>query len=447
MLDRVPKLIRCSPRRTRRARSLCFFVLLVFSAPSVVTFSLAQEVQHHSDSSKLEALLHEAEDALNGHDYAAAIKPLKSAVELQPDLASAWFSLGYAYTGLHQNDDAVGAYRKTIELDPDLFEARMNLGILLMEMKRPEDARAHLEKAAALKPQNVRAHLYYGRALAATGEAAAAEKQFQETTRLEPTLAIAYFDLGQLDRSQKRFEEARAAFEKAASLDAKLSQAQLGWALAFEGLNQPAEAAGHFEQYLAAQPDDLDTRFHLARIDLQQGKNDSALGDLLKVYQARPETPGLAAALGDVYALLKKFPESEEFYRQALAATPGDADLHRALGQTLLDEQKFPEANFEFRAALKIDPQNREAARGLASSLYFEKRYAEAIPLFEEQARAPNPPAAVFFFLATCYDNLRDRPKALGAYQRYLALSHGENPDQEWQAQQRVKLLRRMLGK
>lgn len=444
MHDRAPTQTRRSPYKTRRTLSLCFFVLFVSSA---LNFSRAQEAAPSSASPKLEALLHEAEDALNRHDYAAAIKPLKSAVELQPDLAPAWFSLGYAYTGLHQNDDAIEAYRKTISLDPDLFEAQMNLGILLVETKRPAEASPHLEKAAALKPQNARAHLYYGRALAASGDSAAAEKQFQEAIHVEPALAIAYFDIGQVEQSQKQFELAEAAFEKAATLDPRLTQAQLGWALALEGLSRPAEAASHFEQYLVAQPDDLDTRFHLARLDLQQGKNDAALEDLQKVYQARPETPGLAAALGDVYALLKKFPDSEKFYRQALAATPGEAGLHRALGQTLWEEQKFPEAEAEFRATLKLDPQNRDARVGLASSLYEEKRYGEAIPLLEAQARAPNPPAAVFFVLATCYDNLRVRPKALEAYERYLALSHGENPDQEWQAQQRVKLLRRVLGK
>src|SRR5438128_12038287 len=69
----------------------------------------------------------------------------------------------------------------------------------------------------------------------------------------------------------------------------------------------------------------------------------------------------MAAALGDVNALLKNYPDSEKYYRQALAATPGKPELHRALGQTLLEEQKLGEAENEFRTALKLDPHNREA--------------------------------------------------------------------------------------
>ena len=51
---------------------------------------------------------------------------------------------------------------------------------------------------------------------------------------------------------------------------------------------------------------------------------------------------------------------------------------------------------------------------------------------------APHAAAGLYFILATCYDNLRDRPKALEAYQRYLELSHNQNPDQEWQARHRL---------
>ena len=39
------------------------------------------------------------------------------------------------------------------------------------------------------------------------------------------------------------------------------------------------------------------------------------------------------------------------------------------------------------------------------------------------------------------------RKEALANYEHFLNLSHGENPDQEWQATQRAKLLRRELSK
>ncbi len=388
-----------------------------------------------------------AQDALQRKDYGTAVKALKGLVAVQPDSTPAWFNLGYAYTALHQDAEAIAAYRKTIELAPDLFQARLNLGILLLETRQPQAAAEQLAKASTLKPDHARAHLYYGRALAQAGQADAAEKQFTEALRLDPKLAIAQFDLGQLELDQKHFPEALAAFQKAAAIDPTLPQAQLGMALASEGLKDNAQAIPYFEEYLKAVPNDYETRFHLAHLYLDQKKNDLALASLMSVYTAKPDLPGLAAALGDVNALLRKFADSEKYYRQALVATPNVADLHRALGHTLLDEQKYPEAESEFRAALKLDPHSIEAARGLSTSIYLQKRYSEAIPLLEALARDPKTPPGTFFVLASCYDHLMDRPKALAAYEHFLELSHDQNPDQEWQATQRAKLLRRELRK
>jgi tetratricopeptide (TPR) repeat protein len=393
------------------------------------------------------ALLKTANDALDRRDLPTAVKALKTILEVEPEMPEAWFNLAYAYTGLGEDEEAVKTYQKALELQPDWLEAHLNLGILLMEMERAANARPHLEKAVALKPENPRAHLYLGRALNATGQPEAAAKQFEEALRLEPSLAIAHFDLGQVYLAQRDFTRALAAFQKAAEIDPKLPQARLGMALAFEGLQRLPEAVTQFEAYLATKPDDLETRFHTVRVYLRQGKNEQALDSLQTIYRANPKQAGVAAALGDVFALLKRYTESERYYREAVATSPQAADLHRAFGQVLVHLEKFSEAEGEFRTCLRLDSKNLDAFRGLATSLYLQKRYAEAVPLFEAQAAGANPRAGIFFVLATCYDHLRDLPKALQSYERFLQLSENQNPDQEWQARQRAKVLRRELRK
>jgi superkiller protein 3 len=425
--------------------TLCLFC--VVSARGLVVIGAGQESAPRTQGADVPKLLHAAQDALGRNDFAAAVGPLKQVVEAQPTLTAAWFNLGYAYTALHKYEEAIAAYRKAVELEPNLFEARLNLGILLFQRNSPQGALDHLEKAAALRPDHLRAQLYYGWALARTGQMERAEKQYQAVLRLDQRLATTHCDLGQLYLQEKRYQEALESFQKAYELDPTLGQAQMGTAMAAEGLNDKVNAAAHFEQYMAAHPDDLETRFHLARLYLEQGKNEQAFGELQTVYRVKPERPGVAAALGDVCALLKKFPESEKFYRQALLAAPADPELHRALGQTLLGEEKFSEAEVEFRTALKGNPRSREAAQGLATSLYLQKRYPEAIPLLEALARATNPPAILIFALATSYDNLHVLKKALENYERYLQLSKGQSPDHEWQATQRAKLLRHQLQK
>jgi tetratricopeptide (TPR) repeat protein len=432
----------CSRAVVYAVSLLC--LLLILSQPLAAA---NPQTKAPAGSRDVPALLKAGDEALGRQDFTAAVEALKSVLEIEPEMTAAWFDLAYAYSGLHQDEEAVRAYQKTLELQPDLFEAQLNLGILLIQMKRVQESLAHLEKAVALKPEHARARLYLGRALGSVGQPEAAEQQFQEALRLDPALAAAYLDLGQLHLGKKHYADALAAFEEAAESDPKLIQAQLGIALALEGLDRLPEAVSHFEQYLTAKPDDLATRFHMARLYLQQGKNESAFENLDAVHRASPQTPGVAAALGDVSARLKRFPESGKYYREALATAPQDPELHRALGQTLLGQERFVDAEAEFRTSLRLDPGNLAAAQGLANGLYLQKRYAEAIPLVEGLARTPAAPAGLFFVLATCYDHLRDLPHALQAYEKFLELSENQRPDQEWQARQRVKLLRRELRK
>jgi protein O-mannosyl-transferase len=375
---------------------------------------------------------------------------LQAVTHAAPQSADAWFYLGYAYHGLHQDADARAAYEKAVLLNPELYQAQANLGLLLLAMKDVQGALPHLQKAAALKPNDARPHLDLGIALDVSGQASAAETELRQALQLDPKLETAAYRLGKLESAEKQYSAAAGNFEKALALNPRSAEAELGLASAREGLGQSAEAEQHFEEYLKLQPTDAQVRFHLASLYLQENKSDLALVHLQQLEQAHAELPALDAALGDAYSRTGKFSDSESFYRKALAATPSGpdvADLHRALAATLVKEGKATEAESEFRAALRLDPNNADALKGLAESLYLQGRWADVAPMIERLVRSPSAPAGLYFLLATCYDHLRDRKRALDAYEQFLQRSNGSNPDQEWQARQRAKLLSRELGK
>ena len=407
------------------------------------------------------ALMQQAGDALERKDYRGALEPLKAVTanfpatspETVPQAAIAWYYLGYAYHGLQQNEDSRLAYEKAVELKPDLYEAQLNLGRLLIELREPAAAAPHLRKAAGLKPADARLHFDIGLALQSSGQSAAAEAELRQALTLDPKLDAAAYSLGQAEFDEKRYAEAAADFRRALEMNPKRADAELGLATVSEALGQTAEAEQHLEDCLKLQPENASVRFHLARLYLRESKTGPAIGHLEALDQAHAPIPGLDGALGDAYALAGKFSDSETYYRKALAAPPersdndSAADVHRALAETLLKESKTAEAAGEFEKAIQLDPGNAEAAKGLASSLYLEKRWADAAPLIERLLRSPAATPGFYFILATCYDHLRDRQRALDAYKEFLARSNGSNADQEWQARQRAKLLSRELGK
>ena len=65
--------------------------------------------------------------------------------------------------------------------------------------------------------------------------------------------------------------------------------------------------------------------------------------------------------------------------------------------------------------------------------------------VFDRLDQLDTPGAGRWFLRALCYDHLNQPKPALEAYQKFMELDQNKNPDQVWQAQERSKVLRRML--
>ena len=57
------------------------------------------------------------------------------------------------------------------------------------------------------------------------------------------------------------------------------------------------------------------------------------------------------------------------------------------------------------------------------------------------------PGAGPWFIRALCYDKLNQVKPALAAYRKFLELDENRNPDQVWQANQRIHVLQRAAEK
>jgi tetratricopeptide (TPR) repeat protein len=130
------------------------------------------------------AALQTGSDLLETGDTEKAIEILNRAVELNPDLAEAWFKLGIAYSLIEKRDEsaesesnnaeanaekpkkekksnseiafekAVTAYKKVVGANPDDHLAFFNLGRSYNKLNEDEEAEKALEKAAKLNPED-----------------------------------------------------------------------------------------------------------------------------------------------------------------------------------------------------------------------------------------------------------------------------------------------------
>ena len=119
--------------------------------------------------------------------------------------------------------------------------------------------------------------------------------------------------------------------------------------------------------------------------------------------------------------------------------------MHAALGHAKLESRDFGGAERELRHSLELDPAALGPLRDLAVAYHLSGQCPAALATLDQLAQRETPAAVHWFFRALCYDKLRQQPEAVAAYQKFLELDGGRNPDQEFQARQRLRILLREL--
>ncbi|HZQ54296.1 MAG TPA: tetratricopeptide repeat protein [Bryobacteraceae bacterium] len=227
--------------------------------------------------------------------------------------------------------DAIVEFKKVTELAPDLPAGFVNLGAAYMDTKQYDEAIAPLERAIQLNPDLPGAEQMLGYALLSEGYAKQAIPHF-EKAHAEDGLGIAQLETGNL-----------------------------------------AAAVADLEAALAKHPNDPDVLYYLGRASGLLSK------DSFDALQSNyPDSARAHQALGENYAVLRRVPEAEKEYEEALRLRPDARGIHLALGQLYAGAQQWPKAAEQFAAEAKLQPGSAEAAYRLGNALLEEGKIKAA---------------------------------------------------------------------
>jgi tetratricopeptide (TPR) repeat protein len=152
----------------------------------------------------------EAQKDLGRSDSAAAVKRLEHAVDLAPQFAAAWNSLGVIAYQTRKYDRAEECFHKAVEADPASFEALVNLGGVKLTLHKLDDAMNYNRRAVLERPDDALANAQLGMTYFSLREYDQASKYLERTRQIDP----ASFTLPQLILFQihvRRGERALAA--------------------------------------------------------------------------------------------------------------------------------------------------------------------------------------------------------------------------------------------
>jgi len=395
-------------------------------------------------SNPLNDLLREAQQDIDKSNFEVAIAPLQKIIAEQPEFAYAHFQLAYVYTALKRTSEARAEYERTIAIDPKMSEAYLNLGMMLLDKQEVAAAVAPLRKAVELLPAQSRPRYLLAVALDRSGDRAGATESFEALLHLDPNDITTIDYLGWSALRQGKPAEAEARFRRAVEIQPTGPGGRRGLAESLDAQKKP-EAAAAYRDYLELMPNDTEVRARLVHLLVEQKESDTALAELDRLDAGKKPTLESLKLRADIQIAGKKWDDSVATLQQALAVSPNDARLHGGLGRIFLQKRDFVSAEKELRIALHLDARNLTYLKDLSSTFYLGGNYPAALAALDEIAKMEQPGAGVWFIRAICYDKLNQPRPALEAYQRFLELDRDKNPDQVWQAQQRSKVLQRML--
>ena len=264
-------------------------------------------------ASRFESLVAAAQAAQAAGDFAAAAADYKQAAKLRSDMPELWANLGLMQ---HEAGDTAGAivsFQQANHLNPSLYVPNLFLGIDYVRTGRAKEAIPLLIRAERTNQADPQAALALGRAYTAEGKFTAAAGELARATTLDPKLGAAWFTLGiahleQVEADARTLSaqgkespfagalyaeslQKQARFGEAASLYKSLLdtqpqppclRAELGFSLLRE--HDPAGAAAEFSAERTAHPGCGLALLGQARMALDRGDNDQAIGFLNQLW-------------------------------------------------------------------------------------------------------------------------------------------------------------------
>jgi len=393
-----------------------------------------------------------------------AIEHLEALTRISPADTNSWLTLGRAYRMNNQGAKAEEAFRNVLHTDPNSKEGLAGMAQLYFEQgeydqaldllkKLPEgdmdpsllgmlgfaysqthdygNAVATYEKALGQDPDNLELRRFYAEALIGDGKRDAARAELQKILNADPEDGYTYLHLGQLDRQEGRFEQARQEFERAKTLlpdnaEVPFQQAQLEDLLGNqdksieilkglvkssekpEGQYTPSEAHIHavalerLALVYRAQ-NKFDQALEAFRQIVALDGNEAAGGErwIIDTLRQNHEYP---KALAEADAALQKFPndrslrvmrafivgdqghpdEAVKDLQTLLNNIPADRDTYLSIGQVWLQAKRYPEAETALKKSLELTPSadDQVAAFFMLGSVYERQKQYD---LAEEQ--------------------------------------------------------------
>jgi tetratricopeptide (TPR) repeat protein len=278
------------------------------------------------------SLMEEGDRARDAGRLDDALAKYQRAIEVAPELATAYANAGAILFQQKKTADAYAIFVRGVEHAPADRTLLANAAAAAQQLGKSPEALTFIDRALEKNAKDAALHALRGTILRSLGRDADAVASLKEATRLAPSDARNHFSLGNALYATGRKDDAIEEYRKATNADRDYTRAWYNLGAALFDQARYSEALGAYKIAL----DPIDRAF--------------AKGESVDPIHARAY-----ANLGAIYIRQQSWQQAADAYGKAVSLDPQSADAHYNLGFVAFSTNRFDAAESEYRKALAID--------------------------------------------------------------------------------------------
>jgi len=275
-------------------------------------------------------------------------------------------------------------FAKAAEVDATYVPARLALGGLDLAANDPDAAIKEFDTAIQANPKSIEAVQAKVAALLREKRLKEAIQVAEAAVKANEQNAAFHTLLGGLYLADNQNDTASGSFRRALELDAKFIGARLGLARIAINQKREEEAVNQLQAVLKDRADQPTAVLLLTALYERTGQYDQAIPVLEAALKASPRHPAFGVQLGEVYLKKGRYDDAIALTSDLLSRNPDLAEARLVRGQAYLNQGRGDAALKELLAVVKANPKSAPAHYFLGRTYAAVGRAAEAKAEFQE---------------------------------------------------------------
>ncbi|MFM6451223.1 MAG: tetratricopeptide repeat protein [Planktothrix sp.] len=429
--------------------------------------------QSEKSENSVVILYQQASDYIAQQQYEEAITTCQKILQLQPNFALAYSTIGLAKQLQGHLEEAKSYYENALKLQPNWVEVKANLGTIYLQQKQWEKALKYYQIALQLKPNQVgiyrnlysvwmnlnqrekaldcwckvlildpqcvsaQDYINFGKTLIEKGKFDQALELYTKSVEIYPDLPQSYYWLGEICFKTRKLQEAIDWYRQGIEINPNGFWLYFALGNAWFETQQFDEALAAYQQAIELEPN-VDWLYPaLGKVLTVQQQWNQAINAYCKAVELNPNHFWLLDQLTEILIEQQEVKTAIPVYQNCLKVNPKAYVLHYHLANLYKSQGQWDDAIIHYQKVIQLSPNFSGAYPQLANALSAQKRWEEAID-FYRQAIEINPDS---FWLHCALGNAlfetQQLDDALVAYQQAIELE----PNVDWLYPQLGKVL------